>query len=264
MKKNKLILDMELLPIFTVLAEKKKDMPTLQKGDWQSVRTMGNSAMDSWNDLLPDFDDVEINIFSCLSHDNTEIELRWYTKKNVFSQAAVTYIHGGGMILGDLNRYDKVVSNYVSQTGVPFLAMQYRIAPEAKDEIPAQDALAALKWLNSNASKLNVDTNRIAIMGDSAGGGIAAGTAILAREHNIFLKQQILIYPPKDLECATICTAAAQLMSMGGTHAGKLCKLCAEVCEECAIVCESYSIPHCQECAQACRKCVTECEKMAA
>ena len=76
--------------------------------------------------------------------------------------------------------------------------------------------------------------------------------------------QETLSCAPKDLECATICTATAQLMSMGGTYAGRLCKLCAEVCEECAVMSESYKIQHCQECAETCRLCVIECDKLAA
>jgi len=193
-----LSLNEELAPIFIALAKQAGNAPVPEKGDWQSTRERGNAAMDAWNGLIPNFDDVVRTTYSSTSQDNTAIELRWYSRENGRSSAAVLYVHGGGMILGDINRYDNLVAGYVSNTGVSFLAVQYRLAPEVKGEKPAQDVLSALIWLRENAQKLHVDINRIAIMGDSAGGGIAAGTAILARRCGIYLKQQLLIYPMLD------------------------------------------------------------------
>jgi acetyl esterase/lipase len=102
------------------------------------------------------------------------------------------------MILGDLDKYDGVVSAYVDSTGVPFLAVQYRTAPEVQGTCLAEDVFAGLKFLIENATELGVDVNRIALMGDSAGGGVAAGAAILARDRGIPLAIQILIYAMLD------------------------------------------------------------------
>lgn len=68
----------------------------------------------------------------------------------------------------------------------------------------------------------------------------------------------------KDMECAAICYAAAELMSLGSSRAAEICRLCAEICAECASECEKHSFRHCQECAEACRKCDAECREMAA
>lgn len=87
----------------------------------------------------------------------------------------------------------------MSRTGVPFLFIDYRLAPEVKAPVQVTDAYAGLKWLHNHAPELGVDPNRIAIMGDSAGGGITASLA-----HYIKLKgsprvvRQILIYPMLD------------------------------------------------------------------
>jgi acetyl esterase/lipase len=102
------------------------------------------------------------------------------------------------MILATLDHYDSVVSNYVTATGVPFLSVDYRLAPESQGEALAEDAFAGVVWLRAHATKLGVALDRIAIMGDSAGGGIAAGAAILARDRAIELTKQILIYPMLD------------------------------------------------------------------
>jgi acetyl esterase/lipase len=81
---------------------------------------------------------------------------------------------------------------------VPFLSVDYRLAPEHPHPTPVEDCLAALAWLRSTAPGRSVNQNRIAVMGDSAGGGLAAATAIVARERNIQLAKQILIYPMLD------------------------------------------------------------------
>lgn len=65
-----------------------------------------------------------------------------------------------------------------------------------------------------------------------------------------------------DMECAAICYAAAQLMSLGSKRAKQLCELCAEICDECGTECGKHQMEHCQECAQACKQCADECRAM--
>lgn len=65
-----------------------------------------------------------------------------------------------------------------------------------------------------------------------------------------------------DMECAVLCYAAAQLMSMGSAKSIDICILCAEVCDACANECDKHDNEHCKECADACRKCAKECGKM--
>lgn len=65
-----------------------------------------------------------------------------------------------------------------------------------------------------------------------------------------------------DMECAALCYAVAQLMSLGSDKAAALCKICAELCEACAAECMKYENEHCKECAVACKECAAECRKM--
>ena len=65
-----------------------------------------------------------------------------------------------------------------------------------------------------------------------------------------------------DMECAVLCYAAAQLMSLGSDNAAAICKLCAAACEACAVECGKHSNEHCKECAAACRECAAECKAM--
>ena len=67
-----------------------------------------------------------------------------------------------------------------------------------------------------------------------------------------------------DLECATVCNAAARLMSLGSKMAPEICALCATMCEACGAECAKHDNDHCRECAAACYACAEECRKMAA
>lgn len=67
-----------------------------------------------------------------------------------------------------------------------------------------------------------------------------------------------------DMECAAICYASAELMSLHSTKAANLCRICAEICGACGTECDKHDNDHCRECAAACRYCEQECMKMAA
>ena len=67
-----------------------------------------------------------------------------------------------------------------------------------------------------------------------------------------------------DMQCAAICSAAAQLMSLGSSQARQVCLICAEICEACGNECSKHQTLHCQECAGICKQCADECRQMAA
>jgi acetyl esterase/lipase len=95
--------------------------------------------------------------------------------------------------------YGLAVRDYVATSGVPMLVVDYRIAPQHPHPTPVEDCYAALRWLADNAAKLGVDPSRIGVMGDSAGGGLAAGVSLLARDRGgPPIAQQLLVYPMLD------------------------------------------------------------------
>jgi len=113
--------------------------------------------------------------------------------------SAVLYLHGGGFIVPLLPIYDGLMRNYTKRTGVPMVLVDYRVAPEYPHPIPVEDCYTALCWLADNATELGVNLQRIAVMGESAGGGLAAGVALLARDRGgPALAQQLLIYAMLD------------------------------------------------------------------
>lgn len=105
------------------------------------------------------------------------------------------------MIAMSLAHYTSLLKRYVSLTGVPILAVEYRLAPEVRAPVPVTDCHAGLRYLFQHAADLGVDTARIAIMGDSAGGGITASLAHYINLHpspGPIVAIQVLIYPMLD------------------------------------------------------------------
>jgi len=150
--------------------------------------------------LAPGVTDVDSKDFHTKAEDGHDIILRWYTKKDYpLSGSAVCYAHGGGMIALTIENYDELVKRYVTRTGVPFLLVDYRLAPEVKAPVPVTDTYAGLKYLHEHAAELGVDRSRIGIMGDSAGGGITASLAhYIKLKGGPAVKKQILVYPMLD------------------------------------------------------------------
>lgn len=193
-------MDPELVPAMAVLAAKAADAPTPARGDWRALREASAVGLAYMATLAPTSTDVTARSFFTPTRDGAqEIELRWYEKAGAAPGSAVVYTHGGGMIGGSLDLYDEVVSWYVSQTGVPFLSVGLRLAPEAASPTTlAEDVFTAVIWLIEHAAGLGVDPARTAVMGDSGGGGPTAGAAILARDRGVPLAKQILVYPMLD------------------------------------------------------------------
>jgi acetyl esterase/lipase len=193
-----LALDPEIAAVFQAMAAAGPMPARPARGDWRALRQIANSNLAAWAAALPPFPDVQGADYQTVAADGAALKLRWYSKAGANSAAAVVYAHGGGRIAGGLDLYDPVVAELVSGAGVPFLAVGYRLAPEARGETQAEDAFAAIRWLIAHAEELGVDPDRIAVMGDSGGGGVIAGAAILARDRGVKLAGQILIYPMLD------------------------------------------------------------------
>jgi acetyl esterase len=112
---------------------------------------------------------------------------------------AVLDIHGGGFAVGTVALDDGPNADIVRATGALVVSVDYRLAPEHPYPAAAEDCYAALRWLVEHADELGVDPRRIAVLGDSAGGGLAATTALMARDRGgPAIALQVLIEPELD------------------------------------------------------------------
>jgi acetyl esterase len=105
------------------------------------------------------------------------------------------YFHGGGFTIGSIATHDGLCRSLSHLAHCAVLSLEYRLAPEYKFPMAADDAWDALLWLGNNAASLGLDGSRLAVGGDSAGGTLAAVCAIQARDAQLALALQLLFYP---------------------------------------------------------------------
>ena len=109
------------------------------------------------------------------------------------------YFHGGGWVVGTPDSHDHVCRSLARRGGAVVVNVDYRLAPETKFPGAIDDCAEALQWASDRARALDGDPNRLAVSGDSAGGHLAAGLAIRARdERGPRIALQLLIYPVTD------------------------------------------------------------------
>jgi triacylglycerol lipase len=112
---------------------------------------------------------------------------------------AILHMHGGGYVFGAPDGDATKHLEMVAELGCVIVSVDYRLAPETRFPGPIEDCYAALRFLHEHAGELGVDRDRIAVSGDSAGGGLAAALALLARDRGeVKLVFQHLIYPMLD------------------------------------------------------------------
>ena len=208
-------IDPDLAPAMSALAEEAAGAPTPARGDWEALRTTASAGLAYMASLTPPSSEVSTTSYGTTTGDGeNELEMRWYTKDDSMPGSAVVYAHGGGMIAGSVDLYHEVVSWYVANSGVPFLSVDLRLAPEATSPTSlAEDIFSGATWLIANADELGIEPSRIAVMGDSGGGGPAAGAAILARDRRVPLAKQILIYPMLDDRNTTPRAVPSELLT---------------------------------------------------
>jgi triacylglycerol lipase len=131
-----------------------------------------------------------------------DIELFCYRPKSsdpATPLPCILHIHGGGYVIGSAATMAPMHRALVAALGCALVSVEYRLAPETIFPGAVEDCYAALAWLNAQAAELGIDPARIGVMGESAGGGLAAALALLARDRGVYaLAFQHLIYPMID------------------------------------------------------------------
>jgi acetyl esterase len=120
------------------------------------------------------------------------------------SKPAILFIHASGYIAGEPEWMASANAAMAQEHGAVVVAVNYRLAPETSFPGPIEDCYIALRWIHENAGQLGIDRSRVVVMGESAGGGLAAALAQLARDRGEFdLAGQVLIYPMLDPRTGT-------------------------------------------------------------
>jgi acetyl esterase len=130
------------------------------------------------------------------------LRVRLYRPSAARDLPLVVYFHGGGFVICTLEMYDDTCRFLANASGCAVASIDYRLSPETPFPGPLEDCYLALANLAGRGAELGIDPARLAVAGDSAGGNLAAATALLARDRNgPALRHQGLIYPCLDPAC---------------------------------------------------------------
>ena len=167
-------IDPELLPILELLPEFSFADPVSAR---EGMRAMTRA-------LVKDMDTSGMTISEHqVTGNGNAVKVRLYRAEgNTESCPALVYIHGGGFAVGDLDSEHAGAVALCRDLRITLISVDYRLAPEYPYPAGLEDCYSALCWTAANASELDIDSNRIGVIGASAGGGLAAGLALLCKE----------------------------------------------------------------------------------
>jgi len=186
-------LDPQVLPVIELMNESMAGLSSTEVMEISTIREVQLVAPSGSPTPVGKVDDRRI------PGPDTEIPLRIYTPEGSGVFPLVVFYHGGGFVLGSLETHDELCRAICRGSGAVVVSVDYRLAPENKYPAAPDDCYAALKWCVDNAAVLDADPQRIAVAGDSAGGNLAAVTALRARDlGGPALRHQLLIYPVTD------------------------------------------------------------------
>jgi acetyl esterase/lipase len=148
----------------------------------------------------PRIDGVVIRDEVIAGGDGQSLRVRLYSPAGAGEgRAAMLWIHGGGMIIGIPELDEALNVDFCRKLGMVVAAVDYRLSPEHPCPAPIEDCYAALAWVHANAQALGVSADRVAVGGNSAGAGLAAGVALLAHDRQALkVAFQLLVYPMLD------------------------------------------------------------------
>jgi acetyl esterase len=161
----------------------------LSVGDARIAYELGSEILELPRAPLARVDDLVIP-----AGDGTGLRARLYAPTRE-ALPTLLYLHGGGFTIGNLETHDSLCRQLALRSGAAVVALDYRLAPEHRFPCAVDDAWAAMRWLAQHAATLGLDGARLAVGGDSAGGTLAAGCAIHARDIGVPLRLQVLITP---------------------------------------------------------------------
>ncbi len=128
-----------------------------------------------------------------------KVDVRIYTPKGDGPWPVILYIHGGGWVIADLDTYDATPRALCNAVQAVVVSTHYRQAPEHPFPAAHEDVFAIYQWVLKNEEKRNYDAKRLAVVGESAGGNMAAAISLMARAQGVPLPvHQVLVYPVTD------------------------------------------------------------------
>lgn len=183
-------------PLETLTPEEARKQPTPADAVKAVLKAQGKSDAP---EKVASVKDIEIK-----TEGGESVPARIYMPDGDGPFPAILYIHGGGWVIADLDVYDASPRALANAAKAVVVSTHYRQAPEHKFPASHQDTFAAYQWLHQHAAELKADAGKIAVVGESAGGNMAAGISMMAKEKGMPLPvHQVLIYPVSNNDFST-------------------------------------------------------------
>lgn len=175
----------------------QKDLSYIYSGDPQQARKLMGGV---FKNLSSKPEEIGSVINRTVKTSERETPIRLYYPKNSKNCPALIYLHGGGLIIGNMDDQDPVCRKIAKNAGCLVISVDYGLAPEFLIPKSAEECYLIAKWVYKNSVDLGIDRNKIAIMGESAGGTLAAVVSQFSRDRKEFpLIYQVLVYPVTDM-----------------------------------------------------------------
>jgi acetyl esterase/lipase len=190
-------IDPELRPLLDLLPAANLGPDTLAQ-----VRGLAATTAEGVESLLTSGRTVDRRDLAVTAPDGTSVPLTVLSPPGLDRSTpapCVFWVHGGGMVLGDRFSNIDIPLEWLDELGAVVVTVDYRLAPEASGTALVEDCYAGLVWVAEHAADLGIDPARLVVAGTSAGGGLAAGVALLARDRGTpDLAAQVLVCPMLD------------------------------------------------------------------
>ena len=187
-------------PIATLSVEEARQQPTVADAVMAVLEEQGRSTAP---EPMASVQDITITTDG-EGGAAAAIPARVYVPAGPTPMPVIVYYHGGGWVIADLDTYDASARALAKEANAIVVSSHYRQAPENKFPAAYNDAFAAYAWTLENARQFGGDPSRVAVAGESAGGNMAAGVSMLARQHGIQAPvHQVLIYPVAGTDMTT-------------------------------------------------------------
>jgi acetyl esterase len=190
---------MSLHPQVVALLEliKDRNLPPIEEQDLQAARTAYKESSKGLNK----FEEVLKVEDKTIPGYQDDITIRVYSPNEQPELPVFIYFHGGGWVIGNIETHDGLCRMFANEAQCKVISVDYSLAPEHKFPSGVEDAYLATKWVFEHAQEIGVDSNRIAVGGDSAGGNLATIVCHLANQRKEFaVLHQLLFYPSTGFE----------------------------------------------------------------
>ena len=146
---------------------------------------------------------ARIQDFSITARGGHSLPARLWAPLDAAQLPVMLYLHGGGFVIGGIDTCEAMCRSVAAQSGVAVVALDYRLAPEHKYPAALDDTWDAIEWLRREGDGMGLDTSRLALGGDSAGGTLTASAALMCRDASVPLRLQAMFYPSVQLSLQT-------------------------------------------------------------